>query len=235
MAALAAFKDRCGFLKGGQVRTWPPSTPPRPCYDDTTQPEGLSDPSPGVDSSSTVRVTIVNSITTVTNTLALLVLLASLLAIPAPAPNVEEGQPILLGLLALPSAILLYLLAAFPPLARGCHLAPAQHQRQNCPSQEKCHRCHCRIGSLVSLVSLQAGTGLTRTRAVGSLVSLPEPGSLPLRPSCSRSQYPRQVRQMANGIGSHGALAFWRLQAGTGQTHDHLVRRRVHRDHLARI
>jgi hypothetical protein len=92
---------------------------------------------------------------------------------------------------------------AVAPPCHGCPGLPPNQKHQRC---HICHNCHYYVGSLGSLVSLQAGTGQTRMPALGSLGSLPQLGSLPPWPPRSRSQYPRQIGNMANCM-----VCAWRL------------------------
>src|SRR5688572_33393105 len=71
------------------MSSWPPSTPPRPFCSDTTPPADLPDPSTGLTISSTASVIIVNSVTTGTDALILLVFLVFLTPVlgkRAPSP-----------------------------------------------------------------------------------------------------------------------------------------------------
>jgi hypothetical protein len=162
----------------------------------------------------------VNSVTTVTNALVLLVLLVLLTPVlgkrgrhpwPSCSPLV-----FLLGLLA-PSG-------PFPtgldlPRTPRASLRAAQHRRdltsralshsrpthllKSAKKYQKCHiyhKCHCCVGSLVRLVSLQAGTGLTRTSPLAAfphLAAFPSLATLATFNSARDGRAPRFAHSMA--------------------------------------
>src|SRR5215211_2546128 len=103
-AHLAAFQHQRRFLGGSQTLPWPPSTPPRPSYGDTTPPAGLPDLPTSRTIASQTCVTSVNCVTTVTNALALLALFRPVLGKRAfrPWPSCSP-LAFLLGLLVWPS------------------------------------------------------------------------------------------------------------------------------------